>query len=79
VVLLVFVWYTVGLLAEDAVFVVFLFVILLSPFRADAYIDPGMGGLIFDALATVALGVGVFWKRIVSLFRALSGKKVPPK
>jgi len=43
-----------------------------SPFRANAYIDPGTGSLIIQSLIAIAAAVGVsvriYWKRIVVFF-----------
>lgn len=62
-------------LASRAVQVAFLTVCLsllvISP--AAAYIDPGSGSLIFQAVVggimAAGLAIGVFWQRVVSFFR----------
>jgi hypothetical protein len=55
---------------------VFLMLVLfgLYPIRAQAYIDPGTGGLILDALAAMVLGIGIFWRRVLAFCRKLMGK-----
>jgi hypothetical protein len=57
---------------------VFLFIIsfvtgyLLLPTRADAYLDPGTGSFIFQAilgsLVVISVTVKLFWNRILGLF-----------
>ena len=57
---------------------VFLFLIsfvtgyLLLPARADAYLDPGTGSFIFQAilgsLVVISVTVKLFWNRILGLF-----------
>ena len=46
--------------------------------KADAYIDPGTGSMMIQALlallATVSVSVGIFWKRIRSFFTRLLGR-----
>lgn len=46
--------------------------------RAYAYIDPGTGSMMIQALlaliATVSVSIGVFWKRIRSFFMRLLNK-----
>ena len=48
-----------------------------------AYIDPGTGSLILQALAAGALGIAFFFKRFVfapfRLLGSLFGKKSPPE
>ena len=53
---------------------------VLFPSIAYAYIDPGTGSMMIQALlallATVSVSVGIFWKRIRSFFtRLLSRNK----
>jgi hypothetical protein len=49
-----------------------LFVLLLMPRDAQAYVDPGSGSLIFQAIAAVLAGILVagraYWTKIKSLF-----------
>ena len=42
---------------------------LAVPREALAYIDPGTGSILLQAVAAVAIGVGVFWRRIIGFFR----------
>jgi hypothetical protein len=60
------VWLTVG------------FVLLYVPV-ADAYIDPGSGSIIFQAVIAGAMaasvGIKVFWKRIKSFFASVFGTR----
>ncbi|MDR2417297.1 MAG: hypothetical protein LBD15_04005 [Holosporales bacterium] len=59
--------------------VVFMFLLAVYPMCAKAYIDPGSGSLLFQALAASVLGIGVFWRRVVAFVRSLCGcgKKNP--
>jgi hypothetical protein len=64
-----FVW-TLGLLASW---------VLLSPGRAQAYLDPGTGSYLFQILIAALVGglfaVKLFWGRIRLFFLGLFGKK----
>lgn len=44
---------------------VFLVALLFTP-QAHAYIDPGTGSMLLQAIAAAGVGVLVFWKRIYS-------------
>lgn len=52
--------------------------LLLAPLRADAYLDPGSGSLIFQVVIAFFVGIGFamkqHWIRITNLFRR---KKTP--
>ena len=54
--------------------------LLIAP-PAHAYLDPGTGSMLLSALiglaAAVALGVKMFWYRLVGLFRG-KGRGAPP-
>jgi hypothetical protein len=60
---------------------VFLFASLQTIFieRAYAYIDPGTGSMMIQALlaliATVSVSIGIFWRRIRSFFVRLLGRE----
>ena len=45
-----------------------------SPINAYAYLDPGTGSMILQALAAGFLAVGVFWRNILSFLKGF-GKK----
>lgn len=51
---------------------------VLFPSVAYAYIDPGTGSMMIQALlaliATVSVSIGIFWKRIRSFFARLLGR-----
>ena len=52
---------------------------VLWPDRADAYIDPGIGSMIFQAALAAILGLGLVFKnlrlRIWAFLKRLSGSK----
>ncbi|MDR0406540.1 MAG: hypothetical protein LBH38_00430 [Holosporales bacterium] len=48
---------------------------MICPIVAEAYIDPGAGSLLFQAITASLLGIGIFWRRVVSFVRSLFGKK----
>jgi hypothetical protein len=58
---------------------VFVVLTIVFPMCANAYIDPGSGSLLFQVLAASVLGIGVFWRRVVTFVRSLCGcgKKDP--
>ena len=53
-------------------------VLILSSKTADAYIDPGTGSMVIQAvLATVAavsVSIGIFWRRIRLFFDRILGR-----
>lgn len=55
-----------------------IFIILLSEKNASAYIDPGTGSMIVQAviaaIAGSAVAIKIFWKRIKYFFLRLIGK-----
>jgi hypothetical protein len=53
-------------------------VLAICPACAQAYIDPGTGGMLLDALAAVVLGIGIFWRHVKAFLRSLFGKNPPP-
>ena len=54
----------------------FLTLIIFFPINAYAYLDPGTGGLIIQALIASLVGVGVFFKNIKNKFLRLFKKKI---
>lgn len=65
--------------ARRVVFLLAAFLSIAPP--AHAYLDPGTGSMLLSALiglaAAVALGLKMFWYRLVGLFRG-KGREVPP-
>lgn len=51
-----------------------LVVVFILPGTAHAYIDPGTGSIILQALAAGLLGLGVFWRRIMACIKPLFGR-----
>ena len=51
---------------------------IIAEKKADAYIDPGTGSMMIQALlallATVSVSVGIFWKRIRSFLARFLGR-----
>ena len=54
----------------------YLTLIIFFPKNAYAYLDPGTGGLIIQALIASLVGVGVFFKNIKDKFLRLFKKKI---
>ncbi len=54
------------------IFCLFMLFSLLAPPSAHAYIDPGTGSFVFQAILAAIVGVGVvikmYWAKILSLF-----------
>jgi hypothetical protein len=69
----------VAILSKLAIFVAVLALPMLFVKSAYAYIDPGTGSMIVQAIiaALVAIGasIGIFWNRVRSLFGRLFGRK----
>ena len=57
--------------------IAFLVVIILLIFaeKAHAYIDLGMGSMLIQALIAALISVGIFWRRFLSFFKRLFGRK----
>ncbi|MPZ46232.1 MAG: hypothetical protein GEV05_23170 [Betaproteobacteria bacterium] len=55
-----------------ALYPLVLFGLFSSP--AHAYLDPGVGSIILQALAAAAIGVSVFWRGIVHKIKSLFNK-----
>lgn len=53
-------------------YVVFI-LLLCFPSSAYAYIDPGTGSLILQALAAAVLGIGLFWRRLLNYVKKIFG------
>ena len=51
---------------STALFLPFLFI---AP--AYAYLDPGVGSMLLQALAAIAIGVAVFWRNLVLMVKAV--------
>jgi len=43
-----------------------------------AYLDPGTGSIIFQALAATAIAVGLFWNKCINALKNLFRKKSEP-
>lgn len=56
-------------------FLYFFTLITFFPINAYAYLDPGTGGLIIQALIASLVGIGVFFKKIKNKFLRLFKKK----
>ena len=60
---------------KDSIIIIGFGLSVLSPSIAYAYIDPGTGSMMIQALlaiiATVSVSVGIFWKHIRSFFTRL--------
>lgn len=58
---------------------IYIYIITLSlfvlPSHAYAYMDPGTGSMLLQALAASLLAVGVFWRRIITFLRGIFSKK----
>ena len=70
------------MMRRRALWVVFAFAAcLMIPPPAHAYLDPGTGSMLLSALiglaAAAALGLKMFWYRVVGLFRG-KGRAVRP-
>ena len=54
-------------------------VVMLSPITAHAYLDPGTGSMMVQALlaavAAVGVSIGIFWRRFRSFFGRIFGRK----
>ena len=51
---------------------------LLSAHPVFAYIDPGTGSMIFQALIALFISVGIFFKQIKFKLQMMFGGKKPP-
>ena len=56
------------------IFLYFSTLIMFFPINAYAYLDPGTGGLIIQALIASLVGIGVFFKNIKNKFLSLFKK-----
>lgn len=57
-------------------FLYFFILITFFPINAYAYLDPGTGGLIIQALIASLVGIGVFFKKIKNKFLRLFKKEI---
>ena len=59
--------------------VLLLFVAMLFPSGAHAYLDPGAGSYVFQLLLASLMGllfvIGVYWKRVKGFFRRLLSRE----
>ena len=59
--------------------IAWLYVLLLFANPAYAYIDPGTGSMLVQAViaavAAASVSIGIFWRRIRSFFGCLFGRK----
>ncbi len=59
--------------------IVMLVAIILCATPAHAYLDPGTGSMLVQALiaalAAVSVSLGIFWRRIRSIFNRILGRK----
>lgn len=50
------------------IFIIFVFLVLIFPIRADAYLDPGTGSFIIQIIVGVLIGasaaVRIYWRKI---------------
>jgi hypothetical protein len=67
------------LISKWSVFKLVLSSTVIFPSLAYAYIDPGTGSMMIQALlaliATVSVSIGIFWRRIRSFFTRLLGRE----
>ena len=66
-------------ISKWSVFKLVLYSLVFFPNMAYAYIDPGTGSMMIQALlaliATVSVSIGIFWRRIRSFFVRLLGRE----
>ncbi len=48
---------------------------LIMVSTSHAYLDPGTGSMLLQALAAVFIGLGLFWRRILDGIRSLFSNK----
>ncbi|NLD80981.1 MAG: hypothetical protein GX642_07435 [Smithella sp.] len=53
--------------------------ILLVPDISYAYLDPGTGSMMLQALAAGIIGLGIFWRRIINGIKRLFRKNKSSK
>ena len=57
-----------------------LFLILIIPTDAHAYIDPGTGGILLQFIIAIIAGIASFWliikNKIISFFKKKNQKKI---
>jgi hypothetical protein len=51
--------------------------IFLIPDISYAYLDPGAGSMILQAVAAGIIGVGIFWRRIIKAIKRLFQRDKP--
>ena len=64
--------------SKSALPTVVMFVVICLPNRVYAYLDPGTGSMVVQAVlaavAAVGVSIGIFWRRVKSIFSRKSEK-----
>jgi hypothetical protein len=55
-----------------------LILLFLFSAPAHAYLDPGVGSVVLQALAAAAIGVSIFWKNIIYKIKSFFHKNEEP-
>jgi len=50
-------------------FLLLLLIEIALPSNAYAYLDPGTGSIILQALAASAIAAGIFWRRVITFVK----------
>jgi len=57
------------------IFYLSIILLFLGISKAEAYLDPGTGSMIIQAIVALLAAVGVFWRSILSFFRKIFKKE----